>query len=456
MTGSRRVTLSSAIIGGGLTAWLTLSPALATWGSAKAGSDYQGTVALEEAFGDPRLWGVLSLVLALSQTLSGKGNVEYQTGYQGSLMLKKAFSDPSLSPSFAYFVLAVETPLLDSAAGQELSLNTGCRAFLGQYNEIDMRELTLKYSAEHYSLQFGFQQVAWGETFGVFVADLVNPKDLRDLLLTDAEWVRRSVAAFNGQLFFGALRAQAVFTPIPGIDILPEPNSAFDVISGRFGLIYERPERFALKRFGRDVEGGGRVSYLIAEKLDLAAIYYYHWNRNSVFAIQNRTEGTILTPFRKRIQSFGLTWSYTLDAWVLRGDTVMHLDEPTQSLGPVPPGSATHLLSVVGADYTTSHPWTFGFQLHYDRLGSSNTYWISGRALFSFFNDHLKPELFIFRGIGNEDMWIQPKLGYNFLDGLMTLSLRGDLVWGDKDLRNGTMGLLREKSRLLLWLSATF
>ncbi len=459
MTGTRRVTRRNAIIGGGLTVWLTISPVFSAWGDTSTSPDFQGLVTLGEALSDARLWGVLSLVLALSQTLSGKGAVEYQTGYQGSVMVKKAFSDPrdtAISPSFAYFVLSVETPLIDSDSGQQLSLNTGCRALLGGYNEIDMRELNVKYSSEHYSVQLGFQQVAWGETFGLFVADLVNPKDLRDPLLTEAEWVRRSVAALSGQLFFGGLRAQAVFTPVPGIDVLPAPDSPFDVISGRFGLKYEMPERFLLERFGRDAEGGGRLSYLIAEKLDLAAIYYYHWNRTPVFAIENRTEGAILTPYRKRIHSFGLTWSYALDEVVLRGDTVLHLDEPTNPAGPVAPGSATHLISVVGADYTTSHPWTFGLQLHYDRLNSGNTYWVSGRVLLSFFNDHLKPELFVYRGLGNPDMWIQPKLSYNFLDGVITVSLRGDLLWGDRELRNGSLGLLREKSRLLLWLSATF
>ena len=80
---------------------------------------------------------------------------------------------------------------------------------------LEIRDSYLEHESESARLRLGFQTLSWGETFGFFIADLPNPRDLRDPLLLEIAHIKKPVFMMQGQWFFtGGGGVQAFFTPI--------------------------------------------------------------------------------------------------------------------------------------------------------------------------------------------------------------------------------------------------
>jgi len=56
---------------------------------------------------------------------------------------------------------------------------------LGGSPELELRELYLRYSGDAVELVIGKQQIIWGKSDGVFITDIVSPKDLSRFLVPD-------------------------------------------------------------------------------------------------------------------------------------------------------------------------------------------------------------------------------------------------------------------------------
>src|SRR3989304_9218025 len=59
-----------------------------------------------------------------------------------------------------------------------------------QESEADLRETYLDISAGDWDLRLGKQNIVWGEAVGLFFADVVNAKDLREFVLPDFDFIR--------------------------------------------------------------------------------------------------------------------------------------------------------------------------------------------------------------------------------------------------------------------------
>lgn len=329
--------------------------------------------------------------------------------------------------------------------------------------EPDIRALSLSRADDHTDIQLGFQQIAWGETFGFPIADVVNPRDLRDPYFFEMDWIRRANFTANVQVMFDNLRLQAVATPVPRNNVLPERGSAFDPFPELLDGIPLAPQRsFPIDRWGQDGEYGGRVGYLFDFGLDVALLYLYHWNRTPVVELQLVNFQPVLVPVQERIHTAGLTFSKAFEDWVLRGDTVVHFEEPLidDQLGA--PDRITHVQSVLGADVTTETEWTFGGQVHYDHRDGAppgaaprdaNRQWVSARIQKLLFDGDLEPQIFAFVGLDNSDRWVQPRIDWHVMDP-WTVSLRADFVWGTTDDEDaGDLGFYDERHRVMLWTS---
>jgi hypothetical protein len=317
--------------------------------------------------------------------LSHEPNVEL--GYQAA-----GNSDYELTRNRPYMLLGFngkwerdtdEAPL-------HLSFKSSVRAWLDRdSNELDLRELSLGLIREQWSLTAGFQQIGWGETFGFFISDVVNPRDLRDPLFNDLSWIRIPVFALNARYYLGAFSIQGVLTPRARNNRYPDTLNGIPIMDNQ----------------PHTEEYGARVGYLAPFGTDFSAFYYRHWDRN--FS---------LTP--EKINSFGLGFSHTLGDFVLRGDAVYGDD----------------LQVILGSDVQAFEYWNFGIQAQNE--------WLGTRIERKLFDDTLIAECFAFVGVDDSNFWVQPKLTWQGVQA-MSVSIRGDIF------KNTTL----EENRILLWIT---
>jgi hypothetical protein len=321
--------------------------------------------------------------------------------------------------------------------------------------DIEPRDLNVSMAQDFFKLTLGYQEVSWGETFGFQILDLVNGRDLSDPLILDTGWIRRPAPLVNLQFFTDRSSLQLLANPAPSLHRFPRPDSQFDPAAGAYISMGQDYLKHDDQPPG-EPEYGARASYLLPFGVDLGLIHYRHYNRNAVFVVAPGVLNPLeLRPVAERVQSTGLSASYALDRFVFRGDVVHHDGQPLVSTAPgevVLGGS--QLRTVAGVDFTYDD-LALGFQYQGDfnrapaPVLNERMSWLSARMMVSFFERKFEPELFVFHGLDNQDVWIQPKLAWN-IGSASQLSLRYDHISADAT-GNGILGVVRDEDRYLLW-----
>lgn len=361
-----------------------------------------------------------------------------------------------------YLEMAYQASREPIGDGPLLTLHLGCRFwndFAEPDREIDLRSLSLLWLSDYWSFGLGFQEVSWGETFGFFILDLVNPRDLSDPLFNEIGFIRKPVFMANYQYYWDSTSLQLLFIPIPEKNDLPIKNSAFDVIPAPFkSLPLIDPVRFRFDHSLRYAECGGRLGTLFDCGLDLNLYYLWHWNRSIVFESHSKPGFPVLELHRRRIHSIGVSASQAFEDIVLRGDSVIHIGTPlTQGqFGRLRHG--TLWKTILGLDYTPDASWSTGVQLHRDHWSSSSLHWIGMHAWASALEGIWEFNSFLFFGLDNQDFWFQPQLTRH-TECMGQWNLRADLLSGEKQRgvpEEGIIGPLRKQHRLFFWWSYSF
>ena len=158
-----------------------------------------------------------------------------------------------------------------------------------------VRELYLGGIWDHFDLRVGNQRIAWGKGDAISPNDIINPRDLRDPLITDTELRRIPTFAVRADIEGGSHALQIVIQPffIPdGYDIsgsnwsiiqptTPEPiRGVFRLIDGLFDpSLHETGQKlFAQTSLPDRPSGGARYTYT-GHNFD--ASLYYHFGYTS-------------------------------------------------------------------------------------------------------------------------------------------------------------------------------
>jgi hypothetical protein len=325
---------------------------------------------------------------------------------------------------------------------------------------VDIRSLYFQRTGSKWTFKLGFQEVAWGETFGLYIADFINPRDLTDPFFNELSYVRIPVCMVNAQYFNEPWSLQIIATPIPMNNLLPAKGDPFDVFPKPFeDSDVLRPEVFKIDRWGQDIEYGGRLGYLFESGWDVAWFYYRHWNRFPVYQIILGKNGVDLKPVLRRINSIGASFSKAFEAIVLRGDAVLNFRTPwtVHQFGNVKRRNVAQM--ILGLDYSTENNLVWGLQYHWDYWEEGDLHSASFRVIKDFGkNLQYHAEFFAYKGLNNHDLWIQPRFGWDVNDSL-TISLRVDVFGGKvgKGAPNvGFIGPYRHKERVFLWMTYAF
>ena len=337
-------------------------------------------------------------------------------------------------------------------ASEFFQLNASGRLWSGKDLDYSVRSLSAIFNLDKMKINFGFQEIPWGETFGVYIADIVNPRDYRDPFLTEIAFTRLPVFALNTQYFADPFTFQLIVTPVPRANIFAKRGAPYDLFGPNLAAVPSfNPPAYPIERFGQDAEFGGRISYLSPFGLDLGLLYYKHFNRNPVYTL----DAGNLIPVVNRVQSIGLTASYSQDRWVFRADTIVHTDQPAQQANFAIPVSGNTWQAIAGTDYSTEEGWTFGGQYHMDTNPMQTLHWTSvqiGKVSDASF---VEPKLFVFKGIGNQDLWIQPNLSFKTSKRTI-IQTRLDLISASQTLTDGILPAVRDLSRFFVWITFKF
>jgi len=183
-------------------------------------------------------------------------------------------------------------------------------------------------SAGSWDFRVGAQQIIWGEVVGLFFADVVSARDMRDFLLPRFDVIRIPQWAARAEYFAGDSHVEFVWIPVPTFDRIGKPGADFYAAP----LPSPTPSNVAalFKDPGQPDRDLGNSNYgvranTLVSGWDLAAFYYRSLSSSPTFYRQaTGTPGQpfVFQPSYDRIWQAGGTVSKDLGEAVLRGEAV--------------------------------------------------------------------------------------------------------------------------------------
>ncbi len=82
-------------------------------------------------------------------------------------------------------------------------------------------------SAGSWDFRLGAQQIIWGEVVGLFFADVVSARDMREFLLPSFDVIRIPQWAARAEYFAGDAHVEFVWIPVPTFDRIGKPGADF-------------------------------------------------------------------------------------------------------------------------------------------------------------------------------------------------------------------------------------
>jgi len=298
-------------------------------------------------------------------------------------------------------------------------------------HELEFRDTYLDYSSGDFDIRLGKQQIVWGESLGLFFADVVNAKDLREFILPDFDMIRIPEWGADVEYSRNDLHVELVYIPYPEMDKVGVQNSDYE-----FKLPI--PDDIAFTELGADEpsnnfknsEYASRISYL-TDGWDIGAFYLYTWDKFPIYfrSFDSSSNSLIIQPDFRRQHIAGLTFSKEVAPVVLKGEAVVNPDSSFSTAdindtdGVV---RKTYVDYILGADMKFFDSVDTNFQFmervifnHEDTLINNQDAvrnYISFWAKTTFMNESLEPEFLILSSVMRIDLLLRPSLRYKFAD----------------------------------------
>ncbi len=238
-----------------------------------------------------------------------------------------------------------------------------------QRSDLALHEAYVDFSRGNWEFRLGKQNIVWGEVVGLFVADVVSARDLREFILPEFDLIRIPQWAARAEWFTGDTHLELIWLPAPAYDRIGMPGAEF----------YPFPQLY--DGFGYDIEGakkrsrtasnsglGVRVSTL-AQGWDLAGFVYRAPDAQETFyrSIVPGTPPTVVyQPRYDLVTRVGGTLAKDFDGVVLKAEAVF-TDGRQFGLTVLDAGNGLVPLKtldwVVGADLTPADGWRLNAQL---------------------------------------------------------------------------------------------
>lgn len=198
-----------------------------------------------------------------------------------------------------------------------------------QRAEFRLGETYLDFAAGGWDWRVGRQHVVWGEMVGLFFADVVSAKDLREHLLPDFQMIRIPQWAVRSE-YFGDddFHAEVVWIPFPSFDEIGRPFSTAQSGAGSDFYPYPLspagiPSLRAEQKPGYALDHsnfGVRLSKLTGG-WDLSGFYYTSMDSAATY-LRDAVAKDVFTPVHGRIWQGGGSLAKDLGSFVLKAEAV--------------------------------------------------------------------------------------------------------------------------------------
>jgi hypothetical protein len=249
-----------------------------------------------------------------------------------------------------------------------------------QRRDFQWRETYLDISAGDLQLRLGRQHIIWGEVPGLFFADVVSARDMREFVLPEFDSLRIPQWAARAEYFFADSHLELIWIPYVTVDRIGKPGADFYPFPPPpppgFGAVFEGERRPAQKLSNSNY--GLRMSTLQAG-WDISAFAYRSTDTEANFyrdIVAAPTPLFVFKPRHDRITQFGGTLSKDLGDFVLKAEAIYTRDKgfSVQRLSH-PDGIAR--LDVfdylIGADFALgadTRLYAYGFQRRFQQYDS--------------------------------------------------------------------------------------
>jgi hypothetical protein len=189
-----------------------------------------------------------------------------------------------------------------------------------------LRENYLDIDAGDWDFRVGRQQIVWGEMVGLFFADVVSAKDLREFVLPDFDIIRIPQWSARAEYFKNDFHAELVWIPVPSYDKIGKPGAEF------FPAVPPAPTGFLTlfeneqlpKRTIDHTDYGARMSWL-RNGWDVSAFYYRSLDAQPTFYRQivlQPQPAFVYQARHDRITQLGGTLAKDVGDFVFKAETV--------------------------------------------------------------------------------------------------------------------------------------
>ncbi len=201
--------------------------------------------------------------------------------------------------------------------------------------EFDLRETYLDFAAGGLEWRVGRQHIVWGEMVGLFFADVVSAKDLREFVLPDFQVLRIPQWAARAEYYKNDFHAELIWIPFPSYDRIGEPRDFSQPGSGADFYPYPATPAGVPVAFRNEDTPGTRLSHTnyglrlsrLVDGWDMTGFYYSSMDSSATY--YREAVGPLLAPTayiyrptHERIWQVGGTLAKDLGDFVLKAEAV--------------------------------------------------------------------------------------------------------------------------------------
>ncbi len=316
--------------------------------------------------------------------------------------------------------------------------------------DFNLREAYLDIYFRAMDIRIGKQQIIWGHADGVFITDVISPKNMEEFLLRDFSEIRMGITSLKANYYFGNKSFEFVWVPTFTPTRFPAENSIW--FPERDFSAY--PINPTIDRSRLEVEDNLENSEVFAKfstmssLIDYEIMAGYMWDDDPTMHVQksidpetHQPESITIYPQHHRLSLAGGSFSTTIGSFVVRGEGAFYSGKYFNSLDPkVAEGvvEKDYLHYLVGTDFSLggvdlSTQFIQEIILDYEEALTDDEFknTMTFLARDDFLRQKLTVELFSYVGLNNSDALIRPKVYYE-LDDAFELMFGANFFLGDK------------------------
>ena len=329
---------------------------------------------------------------------------------------------------------------------------------------LTLRENYLDVGAGDWDFRLGKQHVVWGEMVGLFFADVVSARDMREFILPEFDIMRIPQWAARAEYFKDDFHAELLWIPVASYNEIGKPGAEFYpfVPPATPGVTTQIRNEDLPSRSIANTNYGVRLSTL-KNGWDLSGFAYSSMDIEPTFYRQTVSAATVAYEARHdRIDQYGATIAKDFGSVVLKGEGVythgrqFYVSTPGDSDGVVPQNTIDWAL---GLDFALPAETRLNAQLFQRAFLNNDPDLLSDRQENGYslllnhkFADRLEAQLMWIASLNRTDWLLRPRVSWNF-ERNWRLAVGADVFKGPPE---GLFGRYADKDRVYSELRYSF